>query len=55
MRTCLTQHYKVRIKGNETIQRNEKHPSLHVGVLAIEKGAFESTSNTVGQLTYSSD
>ena len=36
-----TQHYKVRIKGK--VER----PSLHLGVVAIKKGAFGSTATTV--------
>ena len=41
-----TQLYKVRIRGKE------KHPSLHLNVVAIEKGAFGLPSTTVGQVTY---
>ena len=33
-----TQHYKVRIKGKELL------PPLHLGAVAIEKGAFGSPS-----------
>ena len=36
-----TQHYKVRIKGKvEQSQGKELCLSLHLGVVAIEKGAF---------------
>ena len=35
----LTQHYKVPIKG-KVEQSREKSASLHLGVVAIEKGAF---------------
>ena len=37
-----TQEYKVCIKGNEAIQGKEKCPPQHLGVIAIEKGAFGS-------------
>ena len=40
-----TRHYKVWIKGK--ILRSP----LHLGILAIEKGAFGTPSTTVGQLT----
>ena len=36
-----TQHYKVHIKGKV------EHPPLHLGVVAIEKGAIESPSTSV--------
>ena len=39
-----TQHYKVRIKG-------KVEQSLHLGVVAVEKGAFESSSTTVANFT----
>ena len=39
-----TQQYKVCIKGKE------KRPPLHLSVVAIEKGAFESPSTTVAYL-----
>ena len=44
-----TQHYKVCIK----VKWNNPEkvvPPLHLGVVAIEKGAFDSLSTTVGQL-----
>ena len=48
-----TQHYKVRIKGKveQSKERSSAHP-LHLGVVAIEKGAFESPSTTVTNFTY---
>ena len=33
-------------------QGKESHPSLHLNVVAIEKGAFVSPSTMVSQLTY---
>ena len=45
-----SQHYKVRIKESGAIQGKELRPSLHLNVVAIEKGVFESPSITVGQL-----
>ena len=50
---CLTLSiigYRLRVSG--TIERQELHPLLHVGIVAIEKGDFSSPSTTVGQLTY---
>ena len=32
------------------MQRKEQHPHLHLGVVAIEKGAFRLPSATVSQL-----
>ena len=46
-----TQYYKVRIKGSGAIQGKEYHP-LHLGVVAIEKGAIVSSSTTVPTFTY---
>ena len=41
-----THHYKVCIKGKvEQFQGKEYRPSLHHGVVAIGKGAFESPLN----------
>ena len=38
-----TQHHKVRIKGKmEQSRERSSVPPLHLGVVAIEKGAFES-------------
>ena len=46
-----TQHYNVRIKGKEEQSREKKsRPSLHLGVVAIEKGAFGSPSIKVTNL-----
>ena len=36
----------------EAIQRNELRPALHLGVVAIEKGAFGSPSTLVANFTY---
>ena len=47
-----TQHYKLRIKGSGAIQGKELRPPLHLGVVVIEKGAFESTSPIVANFTY---
>ena len=47
------QHYRVRIKGKvELIQGMELRPPLHLGVVAIEKGAFGSPSTKVANFTY---
>ena len=42
-----TQHYKVRIKGKVEQSRERSNTPLHLGVVAIEKGAFGSPSTTV--------
>ena len=43
-----TQQYKVRIEGKVgQSKEKEKRPPLHLGVVAIEKGAFWSSSTTV--------
>ena len=48
-----TQQYKVRIKGKvEQSREKSSAPPLHLGVVAIEKGAFWSPSTTVTNLTY---
>ena len=47
-----TQHYKVRIKGSGTIQGKELRPLLHLGVVAIGKGAFGSPLTMVANFTY---
>ena len=46
------QHYKVRIKGKveQSKERSSAHP-LHLGIVAIEKGAFESPSTMVANFT----
>ena len=44
-----TQQYKVRIKGK--VEQKELCPPLHLGVVAIEKGAFWSPSTTVTNFT----
>ena len=47
-----TQHYKVRIKGKvEQYREGSSAPPLLLGVVAIEKGAFESPSTTVANFT----
>ena len=43
---AYTQNYKVRIKGKVG------HPSLHPGVVAIEKETFRSPSTKVANFTY---
>ena len=48
-----TQYYKVRIKSK--VEQSREWSSalpLHLGVVAIEKGAFESPSTTVANFTY---
>ena len=45
-----TQHYKVRIKGKVEQSRERNSTPLHLGVVAIEKGAFWSPSTTVANL-----
>ena len=48
-----TQHYKVRTKGNvEQSGGMEKRSPLHLGVVAIEKGAFWSPSTMVANFTF---
>ena len=48
-----TQHYIVRIKGKvEQSRERSRTLSLHPGVVAIEKGAFESPSTKVISFTY---
>ena len=42
-----TQQYKVRIKGKVEQSRERSRPPLHLGVVAIEKGAFWSLSTTI--------
>ena len=45
-----TQDYKVRIKGKVEQSRDSSAP-LHLSVVAIEKGAFDSRSTTVANFT----
>ena len=48
-----TQQYKVRIKSKvEQSRERSSTLSLHLGVVAIEKGAFWSTSTTVANFTF---
>ena len=47
-----TQHYKVCIKGKvEQSKGKNSAPDTHFGVVAIEKGAFESPLTTVANFT----
>ena len=48
-----TQHYKVRFKGKveQSWEWSSAFP-LHLGVVAIEKGAFGSPSTMVANFTY---
>ena len=46
-----TQHYKVRFKG-KVEQSREWSSALHLGVVAIEKGAFGSPSTMVANFTF---
>ena len=51
-----TQQYNVRIEGKVEQSRERSSASpLHLGVVAIEKGAFRSPSTTVANFTYQSD
>ena len=48
-----TQHYKVRFKGKvEQSWEWSSAPPLHLGVVAIEKGAFGSPSTMVANFTF---
>ena len=47
-----TQQYKVRIKGKVDQSRKRSCTPLHLGVVAIEKGAFGSPSSKVTNFTY---
>ena len=48
-----TRHYKVRVLGKvEQSREMSQRPPVHFGVVAIEKGAFRSTSTTVANFTY---
>ena len=46
-----TQHYKVEIKG-KVEQSRERSSTLHLVVVAIEKGAFGSPSTKFANFTY---
>ena len=46
-----TQYYKVRIKCKQSNPRKGVAPSLHPGVVAVEKETFRSPLTTFGQLT----
>ena len=45
-----TQQYKVLSRASGEIQWKKSHHPLHLGVVAIEKGAFSSPSTTVVNL-----
>ena len=49
----VLEHYNVRIKGKDKQSRewSSAHP-VHVGVVAIEKWAFESPTTTVANFTF---
>ena len=47
-----TQHYKVSIKGKVEQSREGVMPSLHLGVVAFEKGSFGSYSIKVAILNF---
>ena len=47
-----TQQYKVRIKGKVELSRESSSAPLHLGVVAIEKEAFWSSSTMVANFTY---
>ena len=50
---CLSQHYKVWIKGKvEQSREKSLHPPQHLGVVAMEKGAFGSRLTTVANFSY---
>ena len=49
-----TQHYKVRIKGEVKQSREWSSTHLHLGVVAIEKGAFQLPSTMVANFTFTS-
>ena len=47
-----TQHYKVRFKGKVELSRERSSaPTLHLGVVAIEKGDFGSPSTKTANFT----
>ena len=48
-----TQHYKVGIKGKVKQSRERSSALLHLGVVAIERGAFGSPSTKVTNFTLS--
>ena len=47
-----TQHYKVPIKGKIEQSRERSGVPLHLGVVAIEKGAFGSPSFMITNFTF---
>ena len=46
-----TQHYKVRIKGKWRNTGKEQRSALHLGVVAIKRGAFRLSSTMVNKPT----
>ena len=52
MPPCLTQHYRVRIKGKVEQFREMSSAPLRLGVVPIEKGAFGLPSTKVAKFTY---
>ena len=47
-----SQYYKVKIKDKVEQSREWSNTPLHLGVVAIEKGAFESPSTKITNFTY---
>ena len=47
-----TQHYKVRIKDKVEQSREWSSAPLHLGIVAIEKGAIGSPSTKVANFTF---
>ena len=48
-----SQNYKLRIKGNVKQSKGmDKSPRLHLGLVAIERGAFGSPLTTVANFAY---
>ena len=47
-----TQHYKVRVKGKVELFWEWSSAPLHLSVVALEKGAFGSSSTKVINFTY---
>ena len=47
-----TQHYKANIKGKMSQSWEKSCTPLHLGIVAIEKGAFGLPSTTVANFTY---
>ena len=47
-----TQHYKVQIKGKVEQSKERSNALPYLGVVATEKGAFESPSTTVANFLF---